>query len=389
MQVADMETENMVFDDQMGASRVKFKLTYSSLWHLAKGGTRLIFRPSIVIPRLILWLDVSKWQGFINFLVMKRAGPHGLIMKCGQGSAKDPQFDRNRVESKKAGIPRGTYWFYDSRIPPKLQASYWWEWIKEDTWELMHFADYEEAYGGSWGGWQNFKIFLQEFQRLSGLPSSKIGIYTAYYYWIAHSPTNTADLNWFAQFTLWLAWYTANPANVLIPRPWSILVLIAWQFGTPVEGEKYGTESLEIDESNVNTENEETYEKLFRLGDTQPDNGGTMTELYGEAKGSITMRIGPGTNYGVAALNGETQYVLNGDKVWATEDLNGFWKLRKIVRSNAEIPLPPVAWCGTAFITKLPLPVEVATITVDVLLHDVKVSGDLYAARGVVAKKEV
>lgn len=234
----------------MRAGNARFKLTWSTLWHLWMGGTRLVIDKTISILRVVLLLDVSKWQGVIDFVKMITAGAHGVILKCGQGMFKDIQFDFSWMRAKLAGIPRGSYWFYDSRVDPKVQAANWWNWIKADKGELMHFADYEENYLGAYKGWRSFKIFLQEFQRLSNLPSSKIGIYTGYYYWIANSPTTLAELNWFAQFPLWLAWYTNNPANVTIPRPWTSLIL--WQYGTPANGPKYGVESEEIDENNFN-----------------------------------------------------------------------------------------------------------------------------------------
>lgn len=251
----------------MNAGNHRFKLNWSSLWHLWKGGTRLVFAEGISILRVVLLLDVSKWQGVIDFLKMKAAGVHGVIIKCGQGVLQDPKFTNNWSKAKLAGIPRGSYWFYDSRVDPRVQAGLWWDWIKSDRGGLMYFADYEENYFGPWRGHKYFKIFLQEFQRLSGFPSSKIGIYTGYYYWIANSPTTLAELNWFSQFDLWLAWYTTNPANVIIPKPWTKLIL--WQYGTvgpdgTPNGEKYGAESIEIDENNFNGD-EQAYKERFSL----------------------------------------------------------------------------------------------------------------------------
>lgn len=251
----------------MNAGNIRFKLTWSSLWHLWHGATQFVFAQAITILRLILLLDVSKWQGVIDFVKMLSAGGDGVFIKCAQGSASDPKFVENWAKAKQAGIPRGTYFFYDSRVDPKTQAAKWWDLIKGDRGELMHFLDLEENYGGPWKGWRNWKICLQEFMRLSGLPASKIGIYTGYYYWIANSPTNLADLNWFAQFALWLAWYTLIAEHVKIPKPWTSLLF--WQFGTPVEGEKYGVESLEIDQSYFNGD-EQAYKQRFALVVTEP-----------------------------------------------------------------------------------------------------------------------
>ena len=251
----------------MNAGNYKFKLNYSSLWHLWKGGARFAERAGIVIQRVVFLADASKWQGFIQWLMMLRAGVMGAIIKCGQGTSQDPQFENNWSNAK-GHVPRGTYWFYDSRIAPKQQAALWWGWIKDDPGELMHFADYEESYGGVYGGWQNFKVFLEEFKRLSN-GRVKIGIYTGHWYWIAHSPTNLADLQYFAQYPLWLAWYTNNPAVVIIPKPWNELIL--WQYGTipPKPIYEYGVQSLELDSNNFNGD-EETYRRYFGLGELPP-----------------------------------------------------------------------------------------------------------------------
>lgn len=259
----------------MNAGSYKFKLNYSSLWHLWQGGTKLVIR-SINILRLVFLADVSKWQGVINWLMMARAGVMGAIIKCGQGTGQDPQFENNWLNAR-GHVPRGTYWFWDSRIAPRQQAALWWGWIKNDIGELMHFADYEESYGGAFGGWQNFKIFLEEFKRLSN-GRVKIGIYTGYYYWIAHSPANLADLGYFAQYHLWMAWYTINPAVVKIPKPWTELIL--WQYGTipPKPIYEYGVQSLELDSNNFNGD-EEAYIRYFGLGTPVPPQEKHVIEL--------------------------------------------------------------------------------------------------------------
>ncbi len=275
----------------MNAGNFRFKLTWSSLWHLLRGATRFVWSEGITIPRLVLITDVSKWQGKIDFLMMILAGAKGVIIKCGQGAMQDLHYLANWAMAKLMHIPRGSYWFYDSRVDPKQQAANWWNWIKADPGELKHFLDLEESYGGSWKGWRNWKIFLQEFMRLSGLPASKIGIYTGYYYWIANSPVNLADLNWFGQFDLWLAWYTNDPEKVLIPKPWTPEKFKLWQFGTPAEGLEFGAESLEIDQSYFDGD-EQAYKEYFKLdGAVTVPTGGTMAEFEGTAKLTSTPNV--------------------------------------------------------------------------------------------------
>lgn len=246
-----------------------FRLTLSSLYHLWIGGTRLHIGKAITIPRTVLILDVSKWQGEIDFVKMKAEGVDGVIIKCGQGTTKDPRFDENWRKAKAAGLLRGTYYFFDSRFNPTFQAYWWNEWTKHDRGELVHAADYEESYGGGWGGWRNLKAMIIEFQRLSRLTNEWIVVYSSYYYWIANSPTNESDLAWFGQYALWEAWYTTNPANVIIPRPWdnTPAKFWAWQYGTNgVDGQtpngiKYGCQSIEVDENNPNCTETEYHDR--------------------------------------------------------------------------------------------------------------------------------
>lgn len=186
--------------------------------------------------------DVSRWQLVIDFVKMAAAGIKGTILKCGQGLGLDPFFVENWRKAKAAGLKRGSYWYYDSRVHPLQQAKLWAEALAGDLGELVHFADYEETYMGSYRGIEQFKIFLAEFQRLTKLPSDRIGVYTGYYYWIANGSVDP----WWSQFWLWIAWY--GPAeNVLIPRPWTMAKVWAWQYTASGNGPLFGVQSQEID----------------------------------------------------------------------------------------------------------------------------------------------
>lgn len=178
----------------------------------------------------------------IDFVKMKNYGASFIIIKAGQWYYPDPDFEYNWRESKKAGLPRSAYWFCSKNSTGREQAQKFWSLVKNDPAEGMYFADYET---GSWTDWRQLKEFLQEFQRLSGLPSGKIGIYTGYYYWFANSPVSASDLAFFSQFPLWIAWYASNPELVKIPRPWTEFLI--WQSGTPAIGLQVGVESKEID----------------------------------------------------------------------------------------------------------------------------------------------
>ena len=84
----------------------------------------------------------------------------------------------------------------------------------------------------------------------NNLPNLKLGVYTGYYYWLSHKPSNQNSLNWFGQFPLWLAWYTDNPSAVKIPAPWTNLLY--WQYSSHGDGPYYGVNTLNIDLNNFN-----------------------------------------------------------------------------------------------------------------------------------------
>lgn len=157
---------------------------------------------------------------------------------------------RGELASRKRGwLARGSYWFYDSRADPKAQADLYRQTLGDDLGELPLVADYEENYNGAYKGWRNLYNFLERLKSTGAkLSWDKVWIYTGYWYWMANSPQNdAAALNYFSHYKLWLAYYTINPANVRIPKPWADKTVKTWQWGTPTEGIERGVETTEID----------------------------------------------------------------------------------------------------------------------------------------------
>jgi len=69
--------------------------------------------------------DVSRWQGTINFDAFKDA-VSGVVIKAGGGDGglyKDGQFDRNKAEARRVGLPRWFY-FYKGNQGARAEAEY-------------------------------------------------------------------------------------------------------------------------------------------------------------------------------------------------------------------------------------------------------------------------
>lgn len=192
-----------------------------------------------------------------------------VILRAGQNTWIDRDFKRNWKEAKKAGIPRGAYWFFDSRVDPKKQAQLFVSAFDGDFGELPLFGDFEDIYNGPFKGWKNWYDFLEEVKRL--VPGSvEIGVYTGYYYWKENTlglfgGIPAASLEYFKQYPLWIANYGLQ--SPLIPRPWTTWMF--WQYTDNGDGTLYGVESLNIDLNEYNGD-AQSFEKRFGVKLNQP-----------------------------------------------------------------------------------------------------------------------
>ncbi len=60
-------------------------------------------------------IDVSRWQGDINWSKVKEAGIDFVMIKAGEGTAMESMFLKNINGAKAAGIQCGIYWFANAR----------------------------------------------------------------------------------------------------------------------------------------------------------------------------------------------------------------------------------------------------------------------------------
>lgn len=56
-------------------------------------------------------IDVSKWQGNIDFDLVRKNGVKFVIIRAGSGKKPDPMFKRNYDLAKRAGLHVGAYWY--------------------------------------------------------------------------------------------------------------------------------------------------------------------------------------------------------------------------------------------------------------------------------------
>lgn len=209
----------------------------------------------IIGPDISFYQDDDQTIRQVDFKKMKSNGAEFVIIRAGQNSWPDPDFAYNWRMAKAAGLPRGSYWFYDSRYPPALQADLFVTACGGDFGELPMWADFEEKYGGPYAGVSNWQVFLDALKDL--IPASvEIGIYTNYYYWREHVPATLRHE--FKNFPLWIANY--NTGAPLIPEPW-----ILWTFHQYTDkgpGLAFGAESNRIDLNYFDGDRARLYERF-------------------------------------------------------------------------------------------------------------------------------
>jgi lysozyme len=232
--------------------------------------------PDLIGPDVSFYQDDPATPVGVDFVKMRAAGAGYVIIRAGQNLWVDPDLSYNWQRAKEAGLPRGSYWYYDSRVSPEEQAELWIETIGWDLGELPLWCDFEEKYNGPFKGWQNFKKFVQRVVQLAG--HHEVGIYTNFYYWNEQVPV--IEQGWFADFPLWIANY--NAGDPLIPGAWS-----TWLFRQYTEngnGPLYGAESNRIDLNYFNGDLAEfnTRFKIFSLPPApgEPNPKELLSHLY-------------------------------------------------------------------------------------------------------------
>lgn len=95
-------------------------------------------------------IDVSKWNGKIDWDKVKAAGVYGVIIRAGYGrliSQKDSTFESYYSGAKAVGLHIGTYWYSyaKSKEEALVEAEVFKEAIKGKTFDLPVYMDIEEA----------------------------------------------------------------------------------------------------------------------------------------------------------------------------------------------------------------------------------------------------
>lgn len=99
--------------------------------------------------KLFNGIDVSKWQGEIDWQKVKNSGVQFAMLRCGYGKTQgqhDEYFEKNYKNAKAVGMPVGTYHYSYAKSPAdaKKEAEYCLSLIKGKTFEFPVAFDIED-----------------------------------------------------------------------------------------------------------------------------------------------------------------------------------------------------------------------------------------------------
>ena len=171
-------------------------------------------------------IDVSNYQGTVNWTSVKNAGNSFAIAKATEGTTySDPYFKANWANMKAAGLVRGAYHYGHPGTSATAQAQYFVNAVKAaggftGSNSLQLVLDLETTDGLSPSQvWAWVQSFIAEIKTLTGRPGI---IYTGYYFWRDSVGNPTNNLN----CPLWIAAYGVS--SPMVPPAWPYWTF--WQY---------------------------------------------------------------------------------------------------------------------------------------------------------------
>lgn len=157
-------------------------------------------------------IDVSHWQGDIDFKKVKQAGVEFVYIRVGRGSGiggkyvLDDKFKQNIEGFNKVGIPVGVYFY--SYANSKKDAE------REAKWLIKKIKNYQVDLElvFDWENWGSFQEFDLSFYKLSELAKTfSKATQKAGYKSMLYSSKNYLENIWYeTNLPVWLAHYTSN-----------------------------------------------------------------------------------------------------------------------------------------------------------------------------------
>jgi GH25 family lysozyme M1 (1,4-beta-N-acetylmuramidase) len=201
--------------------------------------------------KYIKGVDLSHWEGYVNFTKAKEQGVEFEYSKTSQAFWLDDTFYPNHT-SAKGIMKRGAFHFLDFRYEGNKQGEYFCDLVKDDPGEMPLCTDFE------WNFWlptppNAFRILydcMEAIVRKTGKKRSDLAIYTVPGFWLeAQNVARLEDITlarnngYWKQYKLWIAHPDETPPiNLGIWDEYFI-----WQNSFNGDGYLHGTSAKGVD----------------------------------------------------------------------------------------------------------------------------------------------
>lgn len=159
-------------------------------------------------------IDLSHWNGYVDFNEVAKAGYDFAILKCGGSDAgfyRDSKFEENYYKAKAAGIYVGSYYFVGSKCISKedgeADAERFINLVKGKKFEYPLYLDFEAPPARTKAG--NTEAAIAFCDRLE-----KAGYYAAIYASDISGFKERLNLEDLRRFDKWVARYGSAPSYV-------------------------------------------------------------------------------------------------------------------------------------------------------------------------------
>ncbi|HEX8187839.1 MAG TPA: GH25 family lysozyme [Pyrinomonadaceae bacterium] len=176
-------------------------------------------------PSRLLGIDVSHFQGHVDWQAVKAAGCAFAFAKATEGTGvTDPFFAANWAGMKAAGLLRGAYHFFRAAEPAAAQAAHFLSTVGFEPGDLPPVLDIEVNDGVTGGPLVGgVQTWLDAVEPAAGATPV---IYTNTPFWDAHINDQ------FGSDPLWVAHYTSAPAPSPLPAGWAVWTF--WQYSQSI-----------------------------------------------------------------------------------------------------------------------------------------------------------
>lgn len=290
-------------------------------------------------------VDVSKWQGEMNWNTTKNSDAEFAIIRAGSISSidygdistgqcyTDDQFERNSVLAQDAVDGVGYYWYIRPNFDTRMQADYFCNLVHDKFCNIALVMDCEE--NGGLSPYYVEKRLVEFVDQVRINLGWRQMVYSNIGWWHPNVVSSAGKPLWAAALDLWVANYTVLPSP-LIPVTWSTYKF--WQYTSKGDAKLYGaTGSQSID---LNWFNGNYFDFKIYLGDSvnipspspSPSEPSTDGKTVMVAVRDVNIRSGPGVNYSVKGMlkaGDEVEvFDVSGSDAWVMHDI-GKWSAAK------------------------------------------------------------